>query len=141
MYGVKRVAESGKDFTIGALAAAADVHVETVRFYQRKGLVSQPRRPQGSIRRYTPTDLTRVQFIKTAQRLGFSLDEIGELLKLEDGTQCRAARAIAQRKLDDVRAKLADLHAIESALAELVVKCTAARGEVKCPLIGSLKQS
>jgi MerR family transcriptional regulator, mercuric resistance operon regulatory protein len=79
-----------------------------------------------------------VRFIKAAQRLGFSLDEIGELLELEDGTHCAEARKIAERKLQDVRAKLADLHGIETALRELVVRCGAARGAVKCPLISSL---
>lgn len=130
-----------EDFTIGTLAAAADVHVETVRFYQRKGLVAQPRRPPGGIRRYVDADLARVRFIKAAQRLGFSLEEVGELLALEDGTQCRAARDIAARKLADVQARLADLLRIESALGRLVIECATARGAVKCPLIGSLQRS
>jgi MerR family mercuric resistance operon transcriptional regulator len=82
-----------------------------------------------------------VRFIKAAQRLGFSLDEVGELLALEDGTQCRAGRDIAERRLTDVRARLADLLRIESALGRLVTQCATARGAVKCPLIGSLQQS
>jgi MerR family mercuric resistance operon transcriptional regulator len=135
------VAQATAGLTIGALAVAAGVHVETVRFYQRKGLVTEPRRPQGRVRRYADADLSRVRFIKAAQRLGFSLDEVGELLELEDGTQCRAARDIAERKLADVRTRLADLQRIESALARLVIQCGAARGSVKCPLIGSLRRS
>jgi len=127
--------------TIGALADAAEVHVETVRFYQRKGLVAQPRRPHGGIRRYADADLARVRFIKSAQRLGFSLDEIGELLKLEDGTLCRVARGIAERRLADVRARLTELNRIESALAKLVRQCGASRGAAKCALIGSLQRS
>jgi len=141
MYGVKHVAQARDDLTIGALAATAGVNVETVRFYQRKGLVVQPQRPQGGIRRYTTRDLARVRFIKTAKSLGFSLDEIGDLLRLEDGTHCRAAQAIAERKLAEVRVRLADLRRIESALAGLVIECRAARGAVKCPLIGSLQGS
>ena len=127
-------------FTIGALADAAAVNVETIRFYQRKGLMPSPVRPSGSIRRYTATDLARIRFIKSAQRLGFSLDEISDLLMLEDGTHCDEARAVAERKLRDVREKLAVLRRIESALGKLVVQCGSARGAVTCPLIASLQQ-
>lgn len=141
MYGVKRVSTATAVLTIGALASAAEVHVETIRFYQRKGLMPQPPRPPGGIRRYTASDLARVRFVKAAQRLGFSLDEVGELLELEDGTQCRAARTIAERKLADVRARLANLRRIESALARLVTQCRVTRGAIRCPLIGSLGRS
>ena len=103
-------------FTIGALADAAAVNVETIRFYQRKGLIPAPVRPSGSIRRYASADLARVRFIKSAQRLGFSLDEVSDLLTLEDGTHCDEARALAERKLRDVREKLTVLRRIESAL-------------------------
>jgi MerR family mercuric resistance operon transcriptional regulator len=65
--------------------------VETIRFYQLKGLLPQPKRPYGSIRRYGQADVARVKFVKSAQRLGFSLDEVGQLLKLEDGTHCSEA--------------------------------------------------
>ena len=127
--------------TIGALAGAAGVNVETIRFYQRKGLIPEPERPLGSIRRYGEAELARVRFIKSAQRLGFSLDEIAELLMLEDGTQCGKARKLAQRKLQGVREKLADLRRIESVLGQLVAHCDSVRGSVKCPLISSLQQS
>lgn len=126
-------------FTIGTLAQAAAVNVETIRFYQRQGLMPAPARPTGSIRRYAATDLARVRFIKSAQRLGFSLDEVNELLRLEDGTQCDEARALAERKLEDVRNKLAVLRRIESALGKLVVQCGSALGAVTCPLIASLQ--
>ena len=124
--------------TIGALAEAALVNLETIRFYQRKGLMPEPKRAQGSIRRYRESDLARVRFIKSAQRLGFSLDEIAELLKLEDGTHCREARSLAELKLVSVREKLADLQRIESVLNQLVERCASARGAVACPLIASL---
>lgn len=129
------------NFTIGALADTAGVNVETIRFYQRKGLMSEPERPYGSIRRYTGVDLERVRFIKASQRLGFSLEEVGELLKLEDGTHCDVVRDHAEHKLRDVRGKLADLHRIEAALSQLVDRCGSARGAVKCPLIASLQQA
>lgn len=127
--------------TIGALANAAGVNVETIRFYQRKGLIPEPKRPLGSIRRYGEADLARVRFVKAAQRLGFNLDEIAELLTLEDGTQCSKARKLAERKLQGVREKLADLRRIESALDQLVARCNSVRGPIKCPLISSLKQN
>jgi MerR family mercuric resistance operon transcriptional regulator len=126
--------------TIGAFAAAAGVNVETVRYYQRKGLLSEPDKPSGSIRRYGESDVARVKFVKAAQRLGFSLDEIAGLLKLEDGTHCREARQLAQHKLDDVREKLAHLRSIESALARLVRDCATSRGTVSCPLIAALRK-
>ena len=100
--------EITENLTIGGLAEAAGVNVETIRFYQRKGLMQEPDRPHGGIRRYAGTDLARVRFIKSAQRLGFSLDEVGDLLKLEDGSHCTEAREQAERKLADVRTKLAD---------------------------------
>lgn len=130
-----------ENLTIGAFARAAGVNVETIRFYQRKGLLPEPDKPYGSIRRYGASDVTRVRFVKSAQRLGFSLDEVAELLKLEDGTHCDEAREQAERKLADVRIKLADLRRIERALAELVERCCAATGQVRCPLIEALQQN
>ena len=124
---------------IGALATEVGVNVETIRFYQRKGLMRQPHRPQGSVRRYGMADLGRVRFIKASQRLGFSLDEIAQLLKLEDGTHCDQARVQAQNKLLEVRAKLADLQRMEIALADLVDRCCAVRGDIRCPLIATLQ--
>ena len=126
--------------TIGALAETAGVNVETIRFYQRKGLMPEPEKPYGSIRRYGAAELARVRFIKSAQRLGFSLEEIGELLKLEDGARCSEARQLAEQKLVDVRQKLTDLQRIESVLAGLVARCSAVRGRVNCPLIASLQE-
>lgn len=131
--------EPAEALTIGALAEAAGVNVETIRFYQRKQLMREPERPPGGIRRYASEDLARVRFIKSAQRLGFSLDEIAELLTLEDGSHCTAAREQAERKLADVRVRLADLQRIESALQGLVARCSASRGPVRCPLIAALQ--
>lgn len=125
--------------TIGAFAQAAGVGVETIRFYQRKGLLPQPARPQGGVRRYGASDLDRVRFVKTSQRLGFNLDEVAELLRLDDGTRCSEARALASHKLADVRQKLADLGQIEQVLAELVDRCAASSGKVSCPIIDSLR--
>ena len=125
--------------TIGILAKAAGVNVETIRFYQRKCLMREPEKNYGSIRLYTEADLNRLRFIKSAQKLGFSLEEVGELLKLEDGTRCSDARKLAEIKLTDVRQKLQDLQNIESALAQLIDHCIASRGKVSCPMIASLQ--
>ena len=128
-----------ENLTIGVFAKAAGVNVETIRFYQLKGLLPQPERPYGSIRRYGQANVARVKFVKSAQRLGFSLDEIGQLLKLEDGTHCEEASSLAEHKLKDVREKMADLARMEAVLSELVCACHARKGNVSCPLIASLQ--
>ena len=124
--------------TVGLLAKSAGVNVETIRFYQRKGLLPEPAKPLGGIRRYDPAVLARLRFIKAAQRLGFSLEEVGDLLKLDDGSSCREAREQAEHKLADVRGKIAELSRIEGVLADLVERCCVARGKVRCPLIAEL---
>lgn len=127
-----------ENLTIGTFAKAAGVNVETIRFYQRKGLLLEPEKPYGRIRRYGAADVARVRFVKSAQRLGFSLDEVTQLLKLQDGTHCREAAAFATLHLVDVRARLADLRRMESALSKLVKECSTHRGQVSCPLIAAL---
>lgn len=127
------------NLTIGAFATAAGVNVETIRFYQRKGLLPEPAKPYGSIRRYGEGDVARVRFVKSAQRLGFSLDEIAELLQLEDGTHCHEAAELASLRLADVRARLSDLRRMESVLSKLVKACSTQQGNVFCPLIAALR--
>lgn len=126
-------------FTIGSLAEQAGVNVETIRYYQRRGLVPESERSRGSIRRYGDAELARLRFIKSAQRLGFSLDEIAELLTLDDGARCHDARELAQRKLDDVRRRLDDLQRMASLLEGLVRQCGTSRARVSCPLIDALQ--
>ncbi len=126
--------------TIGGLAKAAGVSVETIRFYQRRDLLSEPDRPLGGIRRYSTTDVARIVFIKSSQRLGFSLNEVAGLLKLSDGSQCDEARALAEHKLSDVQGRIADLQRIELALQELISRCQTSQSEVKCPLISALQE-
>lgn len=124
--------------TIAGLAAAAGVNVETVRFYQRKGLLSEPPRPPGGVRRYGGADVARIRFIKAAQRLGFTLDEVTELLLLQDGVHCAEARILAEEKLTQIRQRLDDLRGMEEALQQLVGRCHSGDGEVVCPLIAAL---
>jgi len=128
-----------ENLTIGAFAKAAGVNVETIRFYQRKGLLPEADKPYGSIHRYGEADVTRVRFVKSAQRLGFSLDEVAELLRLDDGTHCDEASHLAEHKLQDVREKMADLVRMETVLSELVSACHARKGNVSCPLIATLQ--
>lgn len=128
-----------ENLTIGAFAKAAGVNVETIRFYQHKGLLPTPQRRYGSVRRYGTADVARLKFVKAAQRLGFTLHEVGQLLKLEDGTHCSEAADLAAQQLAEVRAKLADLNRIEAALSKLVSECRAHRGNVSCPLIAALR--
>ncbi|MDO9047640.1 MAG: Hg(II)-responsive transcriptional regulator [Methylobacter sp.] len=125
---------------IGGLAKAAGVSVETIRFYQRRALLPEPDRPLGGIRRYSTVDVARIIFIKSAQRLGFSLNEVAGLLKLSDGSQCDEARALAEHKLADVQSRIADLRRIELALQELISRCQTSRSEVRCPLISALQE-
>jgi MerR family mercuric resistance operon transcriptional regulator len=127
-----------ENLTIGVFAKAAGVNVETIRFYQRKGLLPEPDKPYGSIRRYGEADVTRV-VREIGPAAGLCLDEIAELLRLEDGTHCEEASGLAEHKLKDVREKMADLARMEAVLSELVCACHARKGNVSCPLIASLQ--
>lgn len=124
--------------SIGALAEAAGVTVETIRFYQRKRLLAEPRRRRGEIRQYGVDAVVRVKFVKAAQRLGFTLGEIAGLLTLDGEAHCDRARVMAEGKLHDVRAKLRDLQCVESALQAVVDGCRATPDAVRCPLIAKL---
>lgn len=127
--------------TIGQLALAAGVNVETVRYYQRRGLLAVPERPTGGIGRYAPSALTRLRFIKRSQSLGFSLDDVQALLSLDDGQACSAARSIGEHKLADVRQRIQTLRALEDALQGLVVQCATTKRKVSCPLIETLMRA
>jgi MerR family mercuric resistance operon transcriptional regulator len=130
-----------ESFTIGTLAKQAGVHVETIRYYQRRGLVGEPDRPHGGIRHYTPAHVRRLRFVKEAQTLGFSLEEVADLLALEDGRHCREAEQLGSRKLTTVRERIAQLRRVEKALTALVDQCHCNTGKVRCPLIAALESS
>ncbi len=127
-----------KNFTIGALAKNAGVNIETIRFYQRRGLLVEPVKPLKGIRQYTECDVQRVRFIKQGQKLGFTLDEVSELLSLEDGQHCQEAKEIALRKLILIRERIDGLRTMESALSNLVESCASNTDSVSCPIIHSL---
>lgn len=130
------VAEKG--IRISELASAAGVHVETVRYYQGIGLLPRPRREHGRIRRYDSDDLQRLRFIKRAQALGFSLEEIAFLLGLSDGEHCSETKALAEKKLAVVEEKINDLAAIQKALKGLVTECSKGSRKSGCPIIDAL---
>jgi MerR family mercuric resistance operon transcriptional regulator len=130
------MAEPG--FTIGTLAKTAGVGIETIRFYQRRGLLDEPERPFHGARRYSDHAVQRVRFIKEAQKLGFSLDEVAELLKLDEGMHCREAQEVTLRKLTVIRARIAALRNMERILSDLAESCNRDGGAVSCPIITAL---
>jgi MerR family mercuric resistance operon transcriptional regulator len=125
-----------KEMTIGVLARAAGVNIETIRYYQRRGLIGTPRKPPGGVRRYAANTLARLRFIKRAQQLGFSLREIGDLLELGSGA-CAETRVLAEARLADIETRLHDLQTMRRTLARLIQACRAGR-EAACPIVESL---
>jgi MerR family transcriptional regulator, copper efflux regulator len=127
--------------TIGGVAEAAGVSAETVRFYERQGLVAQPPRPARGHRQYPVSSVGRIRFIKRAQELGFTLREIHELVALQESptTDCDAVCRLAQLKIEEVDGKLEDLSRIRAALDGLVKAC-GDRGRVQgCAILESLE--
>lgn len=125
--------------TIGQLAQTAGVNVETIRYYQRIELMPLAKRDYGSIRRYSSSDLKRLRFIRRAQALGFTLDEVALLLGLSDGKHCAETRALAERKLTMIERKIADLAAMRKAIKGLVTKCAKGSRGCGCPIIDALE--
>ncbi|MDZ7892145.1 MAG: Hg(II)-responsive transcriptional regulator [Rhodoferax sp.] len=128
----------GAELTIGKLAEAGGVNIETIRYYQRRGLLDEPPKPLGGHRRYAPEQAKRVRFIKRAQALGFTLDEVGALLTLDAACACMETLALATRKLALIEKKMADLVAIRQVLGGLVQQCDAGNGSAVCPIIDVL---
>ena len=124
--------------TIAGLAREASVGVETVRYYERRGLVPQPGRAMGAYRRYGKDHVDRIRFVKRAQALGFSLEEIQTLLELEDGTDRPSIRRIASARLEETRRRIADLQRIERVLAHLLHACETHAKSPRCPIIAAI---
>lgn len=129
--------------TIGALAHAADVGVETIRFYERKGLIPEPPRTQAGYRQYPSDSVDRVMFVRRAQRLGFALREISELLELrvDEVAACGSVEAQAREKLEQVAGKIEALQLIETALQNLVEACKSREPTGACPILEELDQA
>jgi Hg(II)-responsive transcriptional regulator len=122
--------------TIGKLARAAEVGVDTVRFYERAGLLKKPPRSASGYRLYDTADAARLRFIRRAKALGFSLDEIVELLKLNDGGGRRSAvRVLAERRLAEIEQKLVDFGRMRDTLRGLIHKCHGEGSLEGCPII------
>lgn len=129
-----------KLFSIGQVARQAGVGIETVRFYERQGLLSEPDRKPSGYRQYTGDAVARLKFIRRAKELGFSLKEIAELmaLRLEPGATCGDVRQRATEKLAEIEAKIRDLRRMKKALEELTVACKG-RGPLKgCSILETL---
>jgi MerR family mercuric resistance operon transcriptional regulator len=135
---VRSTAES-KPLTIGRLARAAHVGVETIRYYQDRRLLPVP--PSAGAFRYYPVSLVeRIRFIKQAQELGFSLEEIGELLQLEDGADRSSIRRIAADRLLQIESKLTDLRRMQRVLKGLLTQCEHTKANLPCPIIGTIRE-
>lgn len=127
---------------IGELAQKAGVGVETVRYYETRGLIQKPLRPaSGGYRAYPADAVHRIRFVRRAQQLGFALKEIGELLVLEvdPSSSCEDIRVRAEHKLDDVNARIADLEQISGALKKLIKSCPGQGPAIKCSILETLR--
>lgn len=123
-----------KSTTIKGLAQAGGAGIETVRYYQRRGLLKTPDRSGGGVRRYDANDVRRLRFIRSAQAAGFTLDEIGALLALDASDDRAQARSLAQARIVALDAKIADLTAARTALRKLAAEC-AGGGAGPCPIL------
>lgn len=126
--------------TIAKLAAAGGVGVETVRYYQRRGLLTEPARVAGEVRRYGAEDVRRLRFIRAAQGAGFSLEEIGELLRLDASDDRTRVRDLARARLTLLDARIAELQAARAWLGTLEHDC-ASGGAGPCPILAAFEEA
>ena len=129
-----------QSFTISQLAQGVGVNVETIRYYERIGLLRQPRKPARGWRRYDEGSLRRLQFIRRAQRLGFTLDEIKELLSLRESASPRTCDRVSRKaktKLEEIEAKISDLQAMWEVLEQLAAACPKEDARA-CPILDAL---
>lgn len=129
-----------KNLTIGKLAKEAGVNTDTVRYYERRNLVPEPNRTPSGYRIYLPETITRIKFIKQAQALGFTLNEIDELLKLrakEDNAE--EVKAQAQQKVVDIQDKIQMLEQMQNTLIELIEQCEKREPSAACPILKAIE--
>ncbi len=130
---------TGARFTIGRLAKQAGVGIDTVRFYERRGLLPEPERTASGYRVYGEDIAARILFIRRAKRLGFTLDEIATLLRLQDrGGKKAEVRALTNNKLQEINAKISDLQRIRTVLQELSESCSGKGNVDGCPIIEAI---
>jgi MerR family transcriptional regulator, mercuric resistance operon regulatory protein len=124
---------------IGEAAAEAGVNIQTLRYYERRGLLRKPKRQPSGYRAYTDDTVRIVRFIKRAQELGFTLNDVEDLLRLTvDGARCEDVQAIASKKLSELEQKIEALTAMKAALVQLVGQCRRRKRRVSCPLLDAL---
>ncbi len=131
-----------KAFTIGQIARTAEVGIETIRFYERQGLLEKPARRELGYRQYSESVIARLRFIKRAKELGFSLNEIKELLTLrvDPLTTCAEVKQRAEAKIADVEEKIQSLQRIKKALVKLTTVCRGSGPADECPILGALDE-
>jgi MerR family transcriptional regulator, mercuric resistance operon regulatory protein len=134
---VNEHADTTRPMTIARLAEAAGVGVETIRYYQRRGLIEEPERPAQGYRVYPEAAAQRVRFIKRSQELGFTLREVGHLLELGDG-HCCETQELATEKLGEIEARIRDLERLRGTLQRLVAACASNPSPGACPLVEDL---
>ncbi len=129
-------------YTIGIVAKMAEIGVETVRFYEREGLIPQPHRPERGFRRYPRDTVGRLRFIRRAKDLGFTLAEIRELLELrvDPNTNCRDVKRRAEAKMANIDGRIADLRRMKTALSRLADACAGDGTTGECPILSALDQ-
>ena len=127
--------------TIGQLAKHAQVGVETIRFYEREGLIMEPQRSAAGYRLYAPTAIKRIRFIQRAKDVGFTLKDIRELLMLrqQDGISCQDIQIKAAAKIADIEQKLIELQRMKNALQQMANKCTDEQSASECPILDALE--
>jgi Hg(II)-responsive transcriptional regulator len=140
VYITARGVEKMRDLSIGQLARKSRVNVETIRFYERRGLIPEPPRRESGYRQYSEDGVSRIQFIKRAKELGFSLKEISELLSLrvDPDTTCGDVKKRAEAKIAEVEEKMRALQRIKKALTKLVALCRGSGPTSECPIIEAL---
>jgi len=125
------------NMTIGRLAKLVGVNIETIRYYQRIGLIDEPVVPLSGFRQYPVKTAESITFVKRAQRLGFSLKEIAELLKIGDG-HCDDVRTRAEKKRNKIEDQIRDLQSLRDTLNKLICECNSGKNEHHCPIVETL---
>ncbi len=131
-----------KKLTIGQLAKCAGVNLQTIRYYERRGLIPEPPRNESGYRQYSQKEVSRTLFIKGAQGLGFSLKEIEELLslKMEPGTTCGDVKSRVEAKISDIEEKILALQQIKDALLSLTERCMGQGPVSQCPILEEMEK-
>jgi MerR family mercuric resistance operon transcriptional regulator len=127
---------------IGEVAKESQVSVEAIRFYERVGLITAPGRSACGYRQYSESAIRQIQFIQHAKRLGFSLKEISELIKLKDtrNASCASVKSTAKARIADIQQKIDDLERMKSELQPLIAQCKASDPISDCPILGALDE-